>query len=180
MKHIYLIRHGKPQNIDSEKRFLGRTDIPLSLDGMRSLAPLNAFFAENPPAAVISSPLTRCIQTAQIIFGKDCDIIRHSGFAEIDMGAWDNCTFEYIKQSFPQQFKDRGENPSTYRTPFGESFSDVQARAVSAFREIEHYPKPLAVVTHQGIIRCLMCCLDKKPLSELFNYNVPYASMREL
>lgn len=180
MKHIYTIRHGKPQNIDSKKRFLGHTDIPLSLEGACSLAPLKGFFKDRPPATIISSPLSRCIQSAQIIFGRDRDIIRHWGFAEINMGTWDNCTFEYIKQKFPNEFKARGENPCTYRVASGESFLDVQLRAVSALEEIGHYPEPIAVVSHQGLIRCLMCHIDNKPLSELFKYDIPYASMHEL
>ena len=65
MNRIYLIRHALTAG-NEQKRYVGRTDEPLSERGILSLRGRKA-----PPADVVAvSPLRRCLQTADILFPR--------------------------------------------------------------------------------------------------------------
>ena len=66
---IILIRHGKTKG-NLEKRYIGITDEPLTDEGAHELRQIKYPDAD----IIISSPMLRCVQTAEIIYGK-CDYV---------------------------------------------------------------------------------------------------------
>ena len=63
---IYLLRHGQTE-YNEQKRYQGTRDIPLSEKGRACLRQ-----ADLEPAEVYVSPLSRAVETAQILFPKLC------------------------------------------------------------------------------------------------------------
>ncbi len=89
---IYIIRHGQTQ-YNLLGRLQGRLDIPLNENG-RALAHVAGQSLKDVHFdAVISSPLRRALETAQIVLSENastnCEIEIEPAIQEIDFGAWE-------------------------------------------------------------------------------------------
>ncbi|MBN2056836.1 histidine phosphatase family protein, partial [bacterium] len=63
---LYLVRHGET-DYNREGRLQGIRDIPLNANGRAQAEVLRGFFGKLHPAAVVTSPLVRAKQTAEIL-----------------------------------------------------------------------------------------------------------------
>ena len=79
---IYLLRHGVTE-YNTEKRYQGQRDIPLSTQGRAALRR-----ADFTPEVVYVSPLTRARQTAQILF-PESRLVIVPGLREMDFGTFE-------------------------------------------------------------------------------------------
>ena len=59
---VYLLRHGETE-YNTQRRYLGRTDLPLSPKGRADLVP-----GDFSPGIVYVSPLRRAVETAELLF----------------------------------------------------------------------------------------------------------------
>ena len=147
MKNVYLIRHALPDFPGGKRMCIGTTDIPLGEKGLLQAAEM----AKKLPAitAVFSSPLTRGVQTAEVI-GLPVTIL--PGLREMYAGEWDGLTFEEIRQKYPELYAARGTD-RTIPLPGAEGHEEALARFVSAMeRSAALAPGDFAVVAHGGII----------------------------
>lgn len=77
---IYLIRHGAVYEEGEIHRCLGHTDVPLTKRGERQAGKTAEWFRDKEIRNIYTSPLQRCVKTAQIIrkqladFGKEARI----------------------------------------------------------------------------------------------------------
>lgn len=176
MREILLIRHGKPEI--PEKTCLGITDVPLSEEGRREILRLRK---EGLPAGIsriITSPLSRCRETAEILSGGKIPVTVEEDLREISMGAWDGLTFREIRERFPEEYAARGEDIADYEVPGGESFRSCQKRVYQAWQRIRtSFDGNLLVVCHAGVIRCLISSLEHRDLSRLREIPVPYGEV---
>lgn len=179
---LYLVRHGQadtPPNV-----CIGQTNIPLTEKGIHqilhdTLPRLLNLKLQNP--LLLSSPLLRTMQSATIISEKlNIPLEKHAAFQEINMGSWDGLPFSEIQKRWPDQYKERGKSFSTFRPPYGESFSDLQRRVVDALHPIDEESRPTIIVTHAGVIRTLLCTANKNSLQNIFDYSPAYGSITEL
>lgn len=169
---LYLVRHG--ETVLHKGICIGQTDIPLAEQGIayisqKTLPLLLALQLEQP--RIIASPLRRAMQTAEILDNKlGVGITQEPALKEINMGKWDGLPFSDIKKHWPEAYEQRGADFVHFRTPMGESFLDVQQRALEVILPMCHTPEPIILVTHAGVIRTLLCAANKTPLQELFTY----------
>jgi len=183
MNTIYLIRHGALVEEYGRQRYLGQQEVPLSDKGRRQMEIAADFLAAAEIAAIISSPLGRCLESAEII-GKKLQL-RPSvddNFAEINLGAWDGRKREDIKAKFPREYAARGRDLKNFRPPGGgESFQDLQDRAWPAFlTTLKKHDNPLAIVTHAGVIRVIISKLQGTSLNELLTIGQDYGCINTL
>ena len=182
---VYAYRHGAVALPDEQKRFVGWTDYPLSKEGEQQIleAGRNAKFF---PDFLFTSDLLRCRQSAALFIQalqerrpayKPALFLKEE-LREIHMGSWDGKTFQEIKEDFPEEFEKRGKNLASYRTPGGESFLDVQKRALSALEEIKKQTNGSSVVlfTHLGVLRTLRCHCLHTSCSHLMDWKLPYGT----
>lgn len=169
---LYLVRHG--ETVLHKGICIGQTDISLADEGIahisqKTLPQLLALQPENP--RIIASPLRRTMQTAEILDRElKVGIETEPALKEIDLGKWDGLPFSYIQKNWPEAYKQRGKDFAHFRTPNGESFFDVQQRALEAVLPLCRAPESLILVTHAGVIRTLLCAANQTPLQELFTY----------
>lgn len=176
---IYLLRHGEIRQEPGGRRYIGQTDLPLSLSGIRQAERWQVFFDTIDLAAVYCSDLQRSEQTAQVIVrGHDMEVAPLAALREIDLGAWEGLPFKTVRSEQRQAYERRGRDPGGYRPPSGESFGDLQARVVPCFEEIvgEHNGN-LLIVGHAGVNRVLLCYLLGMPLNHLFRIGQDYAAL---
>ena len=114
---VYLMRHGHVAN-GNEKRYLGRTDVPLDAAGIAQAKVLHEYFKTIPIDAVFTSPLKRCVQTTDIVCkGKCLHYEMVEAFMEIDMGDWENVPMAQIKSAYPELYAQRGDNLEYFTPP---------------------------------------------------------------
>ncbi|MCE5286129.1 MAG: alpha-ribazole phosphatase [Pelosinus sp.] len=176
---IYLIRHGKIQTVDEKRRYIGQMDVPLNDEGIKEAQLLQHKLVEFPMEAVYCSDLSRSRQTAEIIVGnRSIPIIENINLREIDVGDWEGCTFEDIKQRFPLEFKARGEDIEHYPIPGGESFADLNKRVIPVFHEmLNRGIENILLVGHAGVNRLLLCYALGLPLNNLFRLAQDYGCL---
>ncbi|MDD5920148.1 MAG: phosphoglycerate mutase family protein, partial [Oscillospiraceae bacterium] len=92
---IHLIRHGRTAE-SSEGLYLGRTDLPLSAAGKQQLLEKASQFTYPPAQMVYTSPLQRCVQTAEILY-PDRLTLPLEAFNECDFGAFTGKSFAQLK-----------------------------------------------------------------------------------
>lgn len=180
-KRIYLIRHGKIDT-GNEKKYLGITDLPLDNDGMQQAKLLKEYFKDILIENIFTSPLTRCLQTTEIIGEeKKQNYIIVNEFAEINMGTWENKPIEYVKQKFPQDYENRGKNLASFIPPQGESFGQLANRVYPAFdRIVKNNSGNILIVAHAGVNRVILSKVLELPIQDIFSMQQPYGCINEL
>jgi probable phosphoglycerate mutase len=131
-----------------------RSGIDLSDTGRSQAESTAARLAGLPVAAVYSSPLERCRQTAEAIAAAlGLPVTTHDGLAEADYGEWTGQKIEDLRTS--DLWKLVQVTPSAVRFPSGESVREMQARIISALEDmVGAHPGELVVaVSHADPIK---------------------------
>lgn len=155
--YTLLIRHGENDWMD-EKRLAGRTSgVHLNEAGRRQAVELAAMLAEQPIAAVYSSPLERCMETAQpLADALGLSVQPEAGVIEVDYGSWQGGELRALAQR--PEWQAVQHYPSQFRFPGGETLREVQFRAVGAIEALRmrHPNQVVAVFSHGDVIRTTM------------------------
>lgn len=174
-RYIFLLRHGETE-YGKEKRYLGHTDCKLSKDGKDQAKYLASIFEKHRIVidSIFSSDLNRCKNTVNIVF-KERKVTFLEQLREINMGEWDGLTFDEVKNKYAEDYKNRGENIAEFTIKNGESFSQCQKRAITVFKYIINSTKGnIAICSHAGFIRALLCSLLNIDLTYMFDIKQNY------
>lgn len=155
MIRIVLWRHGiTAWNL--VRRIQGQTDEPLCDEGREELR------ARTVPAVLrswnwVSSPLSRTLETATILSGREeNDIPTDRRLMEMDWGEWEGELLEDLRSRFGGDMAANELRGLHFRPTGGECPADVQRRALEWVAETAASGRDHAVVTHKGVIRALM------------------------
>lgn len=172
MTRIILIRHGEtPWNL--EKKYQGHTDIDLTETGV-SQAHLVAQRLKRQYTldAVYSSDLSRAYKTAQIIAKlQEQQVIIVPEFREISFGDWEGLNYESLHSDQSNSISKLFSHPNEVEIPNGETFQIVKERALSALHSLrdQHNNQTIAIVSHGGTIRTILCGVLNLHLNYLWN-----------
>ena len=175
MTTIYLLRHGALAD-DSRERFIGQIDLPLATEGIRQAQALAQALRHENIGIIYCSDLLRSQQTAKIIADEiNVPIEARRELREISLGNWEGLSRSEIKSAFPAQYAARGNDIENYRIPGGESFADCRLRVLAAWEAIQNCgSERVAVVSHAGINRLLLCHLLGMPVNNMFRIGQDY------
>ncbi len=176
---VILVRHGRTAWND-EGRLMGRADIPLDTVGLGQAEGLVDRVRALAPAAIIASPLTRTMATAQPLADALGLVIEtDSRWVEVDVGALEGLTWAAVEADFPDFHARMHRDPGGTSRPFGESDIEVRDRAVAAFADCmaRHPGESVVVVSHGGTIRAVLAWALGVPLGEKWRLIVDNASM---
>ncbi len=151
---ILLIRHGINDYV--QKGLLaGRTPgVHLNEEGQKQASALAERLGRDKIAAVYSSPLERCQETAApLVASLGLQFHMLDEVKETDCGSWAGQPLEELRKT--EVWQQVQFNPSLFRFPGGESMADVQARMVSALESLrqQHTNETIAVVSHSDPIK---------------------------
>ncbi|RBY92126.1 histidine phosphatase family protein [Blastococcus sp. TBT05-19] len=185
---IWLVRHGESIGNVADARAhadgAGRLeldvrdpDVPLSDTGRGQAEALGRHLASLPdderPTAVISSPFTRALSTAQLsTAGLDLRVRVDERLRERDFGAFDGMTGAGIREQFPDEARRRDLlGKFYYRPPGGESWADValRIRSLLATEALRHDGHRLLVVAHQAVVMVFRYVLEELTEQELLD-----------
>ncbi|MFJ4341273.1 bifunctional RNase H/acid phosphatase [Streptomyces sp. NPDC088915] len=177
-----LLRHGETA-LTPEKRFSGSggTDPELSAAGLRQAeAVAAALAARGTIQEIVSSPLTRCRQTAAAVAARlGLGVQVEQGLRETDFGAWEGLTFGEVRERYPEDLDAWLVSPKAAPTGGGESFATV-ARRVAAARDrltAAHAGRTVLLVTHVTPIKTLVRLALGAPPESLFRMELSAASI---
>lgn len=147
---IVLARHGQtPLSVD--RRYSGQGDPQLTRLGVTQAEQTAERLARIPHlAAVVSSPLRRCLATAELAAdAAGVPLIIERDLIETDFGQWEGLTFTEAAERDPEVHS-RWLGDTSVPPPGGESFAVVRARVERGLRRIvEARPGGVvAVVSH--------------------------------
>jgi len=156
---LFLIRHGQTL-WNREGRYQGEIDIGLTSLGIRQAKLAAKYLSKVNFSNVYSSPLKRAVDTANIIKkGRNLEIKIRNNLKEISFGKWEGMKFDQINRMFHDDYQNWLKDPYNNSPTGGESFKDVQERAITEINNIinENEDKSsAAVATHGGIILSLL------------------------
>ena len=178
---LTLMRH--PHIDFATQRCLGQTDVDLSFEGRSSLKSLASEACRLCPDRVVSSDLKRCRLLAEEIASRlRIRPVFDPIWREIDFGLWENRTWEAIRREETETFEQWVADFVTTTPPGGESFLQLHKRILSAIDAISRTGVPkrvpaVLVVTHAGVMRAAHAAFAGLPLSQAFDYKIPYGGM---
>ncbi len=144
----------------------GQTDIPLDEVGRAQAARAARMLATLRPDAIISSDLSRAIDTAAALTAlTGLTATTHPGLRETFAGEWQGLTNEEIDRRYPDEVRAwrRGDQ---IRRGGGETEAEVAARMVEVItKQVEQLPTDgtLVVVTHGGAGRVAIAAMIGLP-----------------
>lgn len=189
MGTIWLLRHGQTTANAQEIIQGPRIDAPLSELGHRQAASLGDALAEEPLAAVYSSPLTRARDTAQAIVhrhrrrdGSDLAVQVVPELYEMDYGTFIGRNYADIQPDMEQILDAWKMGFVDQSFPGGESALLAQTRVRPFTRRLIETAEvqDVAVVAHGRINRILIATLSGAGLTRLEEFPQSNASITQL
>ncbi|MFJ7666752.1 histidine phosphatase family protein [Lysinibacillus sp. NPDC097195] len=141
---IYLLRHGETI-LNTQGRYQGQLDSPLTEVGMEQVqqnADMLKNLIGNPQQwKVVSSPLGRALQSAEIIchtIGYDFNKVeKDARLAEVAVGDWAGLTTKEIEHGWPALLENTDHYNWYFNAPNGESYDEVVARLTNWLESIQ-------------------------------------------
>ncbi|MDU7338528.1 MAG: histidine phosphatase family protein [Clostridium sp.] len=154
---IHVIRHGVTE-ANALGQYVGRTDSPLSEQGIEQLMQMKE--QQDYPAvqAYYSSPLARCVQTMQILYPEAQPKLIED-LRECDFGDWEGKTAKELENN--PEFLRWIESGQQAAPPNGEDSKAFISRVCTAFEKLVEEllssgTTSAAVVMHGGVMMALL------------------------
>jgi broad specificity phosphatase PhoE len=178
---LVLTRHGLTERSEPEQHLGQHIDISLSDAGRRQAEALSRRLAGVRFDRVISSPLFRAQETAEILTRGAVSIETDPRLKEMDYGGWEGLTYEQIAERDGAARREWELAPDRLACPGGESGEDLARRVRAFLRDLlaEHKgwharasfraakalggpggapaERPVLAVAHSSTNRVLMC-----------------------
>lgn len=148
MTTFHLVRHGPTH----EKAFVGWRDVPADLSDEAAVARLHSGLPDG--ALLISSDLSRAVQTADSIGAGRIRLPHDRNLREFDFGDWDGRIFSEAAETHPELSRSFWETPGDIAAPNGECWNDVSIRVARVLDRLhdDHRGEDIVVVGHFGMI----------------------------
>jgi broad specificity phosphatase PhoE len=155
---VVVWRHGRT-SWNGQRRFQGRTDVPLDADGQAQACAAAAALASSRPARLLASDMARAQQTAEALARRvNVAVTPDSRLREIDIGDWEGLTRQQARERFPVEYA-RWRQGHDVRRGGGETLAEVGQRvAAMVTDELRQLAagETLVVVTHGGSGRAVI------------------------
>ena len=173
-----LLRHGLTE-LNGERRFSGRTDVPLTKEGIKQAALAARRLAGSGAIVVVTSPLQRTRRTAEAVAeSTGAPVVVYEEFVEAEFGAWQGLTFAEAAAKWPDELAAWQASPDA-SPPDGESFATVAMRVLAGLDRLidEYRHQTTIVVSHVTPIKTLVCRALLAPPEAMFRMNLDVASL---
>jgi probable phosphoglycerate mutase len=154
---IALVRHGENEWVNKGRLAGWIPGVHLNENGHKQAQAAAERLAHLPVTAVYSSPVTRCMETADYIAtAHNLNIIELETIGEVRYGKWEGKKIKKLakkKAWMTVQFF-----PSRMTFPKGEALHDVQSRGIQALEQLsqQHPDDFIVVVSHADLIKLVI------------------------
>jgi probable phosphoglycerate mutase len=182
MTMILLIRHGENEYV-AKGRLAGRLPgVHLNENGKKQAEAIAQALASAPIKAIYSSPMERCMETAQpLAAALDLDVMPRDGLLEVDFGDWQDKTLKQLRRR--KLWKIVQGNPARMQFPGGETFANAQQRIVQELESLvqAHSSKELiACFSHSDLIKLALSYYLGQPIDLFQRIMITPASVSTL
>jgi alpha-ribazole phosphatase len=162
MSEILFVRHAET---DMAGTFCGHSNPGLNARGRAQLSKLMHKLNAADISEIYASDLLRAQETAQGIadfLAVQCHL--RPALREINFGEWEGLTWEEIEQGYPAYARRWIAEYPNLPAPAGECFHDFERRVLDEIELLARMTKGrgIAVVTHAGVLRTVLCRLLKR------------------
>ena len=149
--NLFCVRHGETY-YNLEGRIQGQSNSHLSPLGKRQCEAVASALANLEFDAIVASPLSRAIESAQYLADAlELEIQTDPRLMEINAGIFQGHTWDEIGQQYPDEAAQWRAADADFRIPNGESRRDLMLRTGEAFRAIHAAGhRQVVVVAHGG------------------------------
>lgn len=174
---VILIRHGETE-WSYQKRYCGFTDIELNEKGRQQAIRLLKRLSKEKIHKVYSSDMKRTVKFAKMVF-KGLPVEELSDLREMNFGIFEGLTYKDIMEKYPRVYREWLGNPLDIIIPRGETLKSLAKRVRKALRRIlsQNSDKKVAVFTHGGPIRVILCDILKLDLKQIWQIEIGLASI---
>ncbi|MFH0924174.1 MAG: histidine phosphatase family protein [bacterium] len=168
MKKIFLIRHPETEY---PTKFYGSTDVNLSKNGKHQAELLCETLFNKKIEAVYSSDMKRTLYPSYLISKRyKINHFIESKLKEVDFGRWEGLIYNEIINLDKKLVDQWLGAPETFTFPGGEEMNAFLNRIKEVFSKLQKNKRyeNIAIITHGGVIKSLLCLLLNKPLKALW------------
>ena len=160
MSTVILLRHGRT-TANTGGILAGWTSgVQLDETGAAQVRAVGERLAKVPLAAIVSSPLERCRQTADAVAaGRELEVQTDDRLGEARYGDWTGRTIKELVKEPLWKVVQQHPSAAVFPGPEGEGLAQTQARAVAAVREWNEKLGPDAVwlaCSHGDVIKAVL------------------------
>jgi probable phosphomutase (TIGR03848 family) len=157
---VILLRHGRT-TANAGGVLAGWTPgVQLDESGAAQVQAVGERLAKVPLAAIVSSPLERCRQTADAVAaGRELEVQTDDRLGEARYGDWTGRTIKELVKEPLWKVVQQHPSAAVFPGPEGEGLAQTQARAVAAVREWNAKLGPEAVwlaCSHGDVIKAIL------------------------
>ena len=175
MGKLILVRHGQTE-MNAQSLYFGKLNPPLNDLGISQAYQAKEKLLDIDYDIIYSSPLKRAKQTAEICNYLDKEIIFDSNLEEINFGIFEGLPFKQISEKYPNEVKKMEEDWKSFNYVTGESPKEMFQRAISFLKTLD-YTKTNLIVTHWGIINCIISYFISGSLDSYWKFKIQNASI---
>ena len=183
MTTFYIVRHAEKEKGDFYNPRLRHQDEPISQNGKRDSRKLWSFFADKQVTAIYVSGYIRTGQTIEFVASQmGLTPVIDERLNEIDSGHFEGLSIEEIQRIYPDTWKSMCERKEDFRFPGGETGEEVQKRIADILEEKRkaHDTENIILVSHEGLIRSLMCYIMNLPVYRRGNFQVNFCGITDI
>jgi ribonuclease H / adenosylcobalamin/alpha-ribazole phosphatase len=157
---IILVRHGETA-LTQEGRYSGRGDPALTDEGQAQAMAAAGRVAglSRDVTAILTSPLQRCVRTAELISAEvgGVPVTVMEDLIECDFGRWEGLTFGEVQERWPREMQ-AWLSSTSVAPPGGESFQAVAKRVRGALATVvnSHAGGVVVLVSHVTPIKLVL------------------------
>jgi len=147
---LYVVRHGETLE-NSNDCLVGRINSSLTEKGIEQASEVAKYFENKQIDLIVSSPLDRCKQTAEVIANNKIDIVYSDSLLGRDHGEFTGVHKSLINFD---EYWNYNKNIQYERAESVKTLYDRVAKLVEDLKE-KYNDKNIIIVTHSGILRIL-------------------------
>lgn len=130
---IHLLRTGETA-WDADDRIIGNTDLPMTTDGIESVASALRSFDDQGSISLLVTSLEESNQQSSKLVRSSVDLKTKpiEALSNIGQGLWEGVSHTDLEKRCPSAYAQWRESPERIIPPEGESFDDAQDRLIAA------------------------------------------------
>ncbi|TFW08949.1 histidine phosphatase family protein [Oxalobacteraceae bacterium OM1] len=165
---LYLVRHGQTAP-NVQGRYLGAMDPPLDEEGIRQVYAA-ADMLHGATARIVTSPLLRAVQTAQIFAAFwDAEVTVMRQFVERNVGIYEGLTQDEARVRHPELWAQNITRQWDAAPPGGESIRRVFERVAGGLNLMQElFPNQTVVLVSHGFVAKVVRTLLRPTTEEDF------------
>ncbi len=174
---IYLVRHG--HSTANAKAILAGRDFKVSLSklGVKQSISLARELQSKEFDSIFSSPLPRCLETLEPFVAnvKGSKVQTLEGVIEMEYGDWSGKKLVTLARN--KLWKTIQNRPSLVRFPNGESFMEMQTRALESVQNEAKPGSQILICSHGDVIKAIIAGFIGLPLDSFQRLSIDPASI---